>query len=296
MPATSKAFRITTTVNNNTIFHAMCMSNWAYTRGNHSKDGDIASRLRMNAPTFFTLTGSNAPQFFIVGSPLGIQIAIAGTTTLAQWMDYITQAGVTNATGLTGKTFGPFDDWSNRITDVIRANIAINLPLFFTGHSLGGAMAILVAEKLRGHGFLNSIVYTFGCPRVGDRDFTNEYESVVHNYRNQGDAVPSLPPAALAYVRFLPSGRQVLPYLSRPGFDYCVPQGPRPWLNPSTLVEMAVPGLWAARIPDRTVSEHLEFTYLRSAWRLGTQRERFDASDWYGVCNGIWGVGLSPAP
>jgi hypothetical protein len=295
MTQSNKLFARKTTVDNVTVFHAMCLANWAYTRDNHSKDNEIASRVGMTVPAFHFIAGSNAPQFMVSIDDFGTQVAIAGTTDLAQWMDYITRAGVTNATGLAGKTFGPFDDWSNRITEVLRNSISDRKPILFTGHSLGGAMAILVAEKMFKLGFLYAVVYTFASPRVGDDEFTYRYLSLVHNIRNQGDVVPSLPPAALSYVRILPTFQQVLPYMSRPGFDYMIPHGPRPWLNPSTLVAAASPGLWAASIPVRVGQEHGEFAYLRSAWRLGTQGERFKANDWYGVCNGLWGVGLNPS-
>lgn len=296
MVQTSKLFSQRPAVSNNSIFHAMCLSNWVYTRNNQARDMQIANIVRMPVPEFGFLDGSNAPQWFIAQDGHNAQVAIAGTTTLAQWMDYITQAGVTNATNLSGKTFGPFDDWSNRIMAEIRSKVPAKKEMLISGHSLGGAMAILVAEKLRKNGYEKIVVYTYGCPRVGDRDFTMNYETVVHNVRNQGDVVPSLPPAMLSYARVLPSFNQVLPYMSRPGHEYVIPLGPRPWLNPSTIVERAVPFLWAARIPDRAVSEHLEFAYLRSAWRLGTQREKIEASEWFSVCNGIWGVALSPAP
>lgn len=296
MVQTSKLFSQRPAVSNISIFHAMCISNWAYTRTDHTRDVQIANIVRMPIPEFNFLAGSNAPQWFIAQDASSAQVAIAGTTNLSQWMDYITQAGVTTATNLSGKTFGPFDDWSNRIMAEVRAKVPSKKEMLISGHSLGGAMAILVAEKLRKNGYEKIVVYTFGCPRVGDRDFTLNYETVVHNVRNQGDVVPNLPPPMLSYVRVLPSFRQVLPYMSRPGHDYVIPHGPRPWLNPSTLVETVVPGLWAARIPDRAVSEHLEFGYLRSAWRLGSQGERLDASAWYSICEGIWGVGLSPAP
>lgn len=296
MVQTSKLFSQRPAVSNNSIFHAMCLSNWAYTRNNHGQDMQIANIVRMPVPVFQFLEGSNAPQWFIAQDAHSAQVAIAGTTNLNQWMDYITQAGVTNARNLVGKTFGPFDEWSDVITAEIFSRVDSKKEILISGHSLGGAMAIIVAEKLLKQGYDKIVVYTFGCPRVGDRDFVLNYESVVHNVRNQGDVVPSLPPAMLSYVRVLPSFRQVLPYLGRPGHEYVIPHGPRPWLNPSTLVDVLVPGAWVQRIPQRVADEHGEYGYLRSAWRLGNQRERFDAREWYSVCNGIWGVGLSPAP
>ena len=49
-------------------------------------------------------------------------------------------------------------------------------PLFITGHSLGGALAILAALELKRQGFPIAQVYTFGQPRVGNAAFKRLYE------------------------------------------------------------------------------------------------------------------------
>jgi len=64
------------------------------------------------------------------------------------------------------------------------------LPFFATGHSLGGALAVLAGEALPE---LHSI-YTFGAPRVGDGDFRDAYPHPVHRLVHNNDVVPMLPP------------------------------------------------------------------------------------------------------
>ena len=66
-------------------------------------------------------------------------------------------------------------------------------PILITGHSLGGAMATLVAHRLSAEGFHVRAVYTYGSPRPGDRNFRDAYR--LHNYRfvNDNDLVPHLP-------------------------------------------------------------------------------------------------------
>jgi len=48
-------------------------------------------------------------------------------------------------------------------------------PLVITGHSLGGALAILAALELKRIGYQVSQVYTFGQPRVGNGAFSRMY-------------------------------------------------------------------------------------------------------------------------
>lgn len=49
--------------------------------------------------------------------------------------------------------------------------------LWITGHSLGGAMAILAAAACQSDNLDVSGVYTYGQPRVGDLDFANMFDS-----------------------------------------------------------------------------------------------------------------------
>src|SRR4051794_31265222 len=48
-------------------------------------------------------------------------------------------------------------------------------PLFLTGHSMGGALAVLTACRLAKMGRTPTAIYTFGSPRVGDRNFCAGY-------------------------------------------------------------------------------------------------------------------------
>jgi hypothetical protein len=67
------------------------------------------------------------------------------------------------------------------------------VPLWITGHSLGGAMATLASIRLARDGYAIRGVCTFGSPRVGDQAFRDAY--VLPNYRfvNDNDLVPHLP-------------------------------------------------------------------------------------------------------
>jgi lipase (class 3) len=77
--------------------------------------------------------------------------------------------------------------------------------LTICGHSLGGAIATLLALDVAAHtAFKDLTVYTYASPRTGDPDFASTYNQVVKNtYRiaNRIDLVPKLPlPPAYEHV------------------------------------------------------------------------------------------------
>lgn len=80
---------------------------------------------------------------------------------------------------------------------------AVPAPMVLTGHSLGGALAVLAAWFLQQEGFAVHSVYTFGQPRVGDRAFAAAYQTELgeRTYRvvNQNDIVPRVPGVLLGY-------------------------------------------------------------------------------------------------
>jgi triacylglycerol lipase len=67
------------------------------------------------------------------------------------------------------------------------------LPIWVTGHSLGGAMASLVAHRLAHEGFPVRAIYSYGSPRPGDRHFRAAYRLPNYRFVNDNDLVPHLP-------------------------------------------------------------------------------------------------------
>lgn len=61
---------------------------------------------------------------------------------------------------------------------------------WFTGHSMGGALALLAARRYKAV----TAVYTYGCPRAGDGLFRRDYPVPCYRVVNNNDGVPLLPP------------------------------------------------------------------------------------------------------
>lgn len=66
-------------------------------------------------------------------------------------------------------------------------------PLRITGHSLGGALALLAAMDLAALGLPVETVHTFGAPRVGDAAFASFQPLPVERWVNAQDPVPLVP-------------------------------------------------------------------------------------------------------
>ena len=83
------------------------------------------------------------------------------------------------------------------------------LPVYFTGHSLGGAVATIATRELMPDG--EGACYTFGAPRVGDYDYFQFVKTPIYRVVNSSDIVPRVPPGAwtsliskaLALLRYL---------------------------------------------------------------------------------------------
>ncbi|MCQ4233721.1 lipase family protein [Pseudomonas stutzeri] len=66
--------------------------------------------------------------------------------------------------------------------------------LIVCGHSLGGAIALLLAEWLRRKWSDDVQLYTYGAPRAGDRAFVQAAQALTHHrIVNHDDPIPALP-------------------------------------------------------------------------------------------------------
>ena len=88
------------------------------------------------------------------------------------------------------------------IEEDINRNANLGKTLWFTGHSLGAAMATIMASRCMHNLELNDPVelYTFGSPRVGWKKYCNSLNIVHHRWKNNNDIVTTVPLAIMGYV------------------------------------------------------------------------------------------------
>ena len=83
----------------------------------------------------------------------------------------------------------------------------LDRPVWLTGHSLGGALALLAAWLLKRKFISVEEVSTFGAPMIGNRTacdaFNREFAGRIHRYVNGRDPVPKLPGLSLVANEFV---------------------------------------------------------------------------------------------
>lgn len=87
-------------------------------------------------------------------------------------------------------------------------------PIWLTGHSLGGALALLAAWLLRRKFISVHQVYTFGGPMIGNDEvvkaFAREFPEKIFRYVNVPDPVPKLPTISLIANHYGHCGAETL--------------------------------------------------------------------------------------
>jgi triacylglycerol lipase len=148
----------------------------------------------------------NHTQAFIMGNDEVIILAFRGTegNCLKDWMTDVDIKLVRSEHGQVHCGF-------NRSLEIIWLDLLMLIQnfrthkqsLFITGHSLGGALATLAAAKLQAFGYPVQGLYTFGSPRVGDREFYAHFSQVfpttAFRFVNNNDIVTRIPPRSFGY-------------------------------------------------------------------------------------------------
>lgn len=87
-------------------------------------------------------------------------------------------------------------------------------PIWLTGHSLGGALALLAAWLLRRKFIAVHQVYTFGAPMIGNNEvvkaFAREFPDKIFRYVNRPDPIPKLPTMSLLANHYDHCGTEML--------------------------------------------------------------------------------------
>ncbi|MBV6826027.1 lipase family protein [Pseudomonas sp. PD9R] len=139
-------------------------------------------------------------QAFITHHDEIILISIRGTLELADWWrDADAQQVPFDEGHGKGKVHHGFYDAYKALKVFVQSYLDqfhTSQKIIICGHSLGGAIATLLAEALRcdEDESYDILLYTYGSPRVGDATFVAEAEPLIHHRMvNNDDMVPGVP-------------------------------------------------------------------------------------------------------
>lgn len=114
------------------------------------------------------------------------------------------------------RTHTGFGTAFSHIKDEVREAVSkldSGLPLYITGHSLGGALATIAASQLSSDQI--AACYTFGAPRVGNLEFSRIIKVPIYRIVNSTDIVARVPLMVAGYthvgdLRFLTADGRLL--------------------------------------------------------------------------------------
>jgi triacylglycerol lipase len=152
---------------------------------------------------FATFISNKDAEAYIVEDESDFIIVCRGTQP-NQWSDISADLSIDrvkphNGGGKVHVGFKSYADklWEPIVTAVVGAKVA-RKKIWVTGHSLGAAMATLIARRCALEPKLQTprALFTYGSPRVGDKTYVEELDKLVphHRWVNDGDIVTKVPP------------------------------------------------------------------------------------------------------
>ena len=141
-------------------------------------------------------------QGFVAVNDLHVLVAFCGSESLPGWQTNLQAAkhpGPWRNTAVHEGFHNAFMAAALKIGEIIGRERQKRQQIWVTGHSLGGALAALLAATLLENKMPVHGLYTFGAPRVGDEEFAGQLNASLRGQAhwrvvNEGDMVPHVPP------------------------------------------------------------------------------------------------------
>ena len=169
--------------------------------------GSYRSQLQQYGFTNFEFVrgdSSGGPVAALMSNDNMIAIIFRGSRTLEDaFVDsrFLQRASKTNS--IRGRIHRGILDYYNELKPELDAALEALKPqgkkVYFTGHSLGGALAQLAATSAAKSGLAIEAVYTSATPRIGDAEFLRDAEislpNKIYTLVTDKDVVPHIPPS-----------------------------------------------------------------------------------------------------
>ena len=100
-----------------------------------------------------------------------------------------TVKGIENANAVNGPVKGSI---AYKIDEILGQKVDENLPIYLTGHSMGGAIAVVATWYMKMQRL--AACYTFGAPKIGDIGLLGRFRTPIYRVVNGRDPIPNYPP------------------------------------------------------------------------------------------------------
>jgi hypothetical protein len=144
-------------------------------------------------------------QAFLAQSEDGYAVLAFRGTEVSKRQDLKIDVQALKVSVLEGKIHSGFRIAYESVAEEIQKSVLKlrDIPLYITGHSLGGALATVATQRLEHHLKIREMIaacYTFGSPRVGNSHYDIEFKSPIYRVVNTTDIVTVIPLLAMGYV------------------------------------------------------------------------------------------------
>ena len=195
---------------------------------------------------FLTMNKSNKKQTLVVRGTANVENAVVDAA----------HKLVTNNM-LEIKLHEGFSTAAQKIYHAVKPHLLPNFTISTTGHSLGGAVAVILSMKLQQNKFLLADTVTFGQPKVTNISGVSQFESInVIRLVTPKDLVPLVPPFDAMDVNNLDIywhlGTEIILF---PGEEYAEIRGLKSMLRATDIV--------SDRIDERNIAHHQMSLYLQ---------------------------------
>lgn len=151
---------------------------------------------------------------YVLGNRFDCMIVCRGTEP-NQWNDIKADANAWTVAFEVGRVHSGFHSEVNELWPLLEQQVKENQrPIWFAGHSLGGAMAAVCAVRCKISPIPSNpqAIFSYGAPRVGNRAYSSFLKVKHYRWVNNNDIVARIPPRWLGYRHM---GQEI--YINRRG-------------------------------------------------------------------------------
>ena len=173
--------------------------------------GRIVYETGIDQCLFIARDGAEA---YVLGNRFDCMIVCRGTEP-NQWNDIKADANAWTVAFEVGRVHSGFHSEVNELWPLLEQQVKENQrPMWFAGHSLGGAMAAVCAVRCKISPIPSNpqAIFSYGAPRVGNRAYTSFLKVKHYRWVNNNDIVARIPPRWLGYRHM---GQEI--YINRRG-------------------------------------------------------------------------------